>query len=165
MTQKEAIKFLSNTKVYVNGKSKEIQEKLFSLGFQWSYKGKQVICTDKPFIFVCNDMTMGYCDNMEYFMNQNTFREITADDILNIVIDKPKYRPFETADECWNEMLKHHPFGWLMNGKFKFRATIRCVAHNNNITLSNGSVFSFSETFDKYTFADGTPFGIKVEEE
>ena len=26
---------------------------------------------------------------------------------------EPKYRPFETKEECWNEMLKHQPFGWL----------------------------------------------------
>lgn len=163
MTQKEAIKFLSNTKVYVNGKSKEIQEKLFSLGFQWHYKGKQVIYTEKPFIFVCTGMETGYCDNMEYFMNQNTFREITVDDILNIVIDKPKYRPFETADECWNEMLKHHPFGWLVNLKYEYRVASRHLA-NNAISLSNGSSHKFSEVFEEYTFADGTPFGIKVEE-
>lgn len=32
-----------------------------------------------------------------------------------------KYRPFKTKEECWNEMMKHHPFGWLkskMNGRF-----------------------------------------------
>ena len=36
MTRKEAVEFLANTKVYVNGKSKEIQKKLFSLGHEWS---------------------------------------------------------------------------------------------------------------------------------
>ena len=42
MTREEAISFLDNTKVYVQGKSKEIQEKLFSLGFQWKFDGKKV---------------------------------------------------------------------------------------------------------------------------
>ena len=27
---------------------------------------------------------------------------------------EPKYRPFESLEECWQEMLKHQPFGWLM---------------------------------------------------
>ena len=27
------------------------------------------------------------------------------------------YRPFETKEECWNEMLKHQPFGWLKSKK------------------------------------------------
>lgn len=33
-----------------------------------------------------------------------------------------KYRPFNDAEECWQEMLKHQPFGWLKDdvGKFKF---------------------------------------------
>ena len=26
---------------------------------------------------------------------------------------EPKYRPFNSQEECWNEMLKHQPFGWL----------------------------------------------------
>ena len=25
----------------------------------------------------------------------------------------PKYRPFKTHGECWNEMLKHNQFGWI----------------------------------------------------
>ena len=29
----------------------------------------------------------------------------------------PKYRPFKTNGECWNEMLKHQPFGWVRNKK------------------------------------------------
>lgn len=24
-----------------------------------------------------------------------------------------KYRPFKDAEECWTEMLKHQPFGWI----------------------------------------------------
>ena len=35
MTKEEAKEMLTNTKVYVNGKSKEIQEKLFEIGFKW----------------------------------------------------------------------------------------------------------------------------------
>ena len=30
---------------------------------------------------------------------------------------KPKYRPFKDAEECWTEMLNHHPFGWLNGDK------------------------------------------------
>ena len=30
---------------------------------------------------------------------------------------EPKYRPFKTQEECWNEMLKHQPFWWLKNKK------------------------------------------------
>ena len=24
-----------------------------------------------------------------------------------------KYRPFKNVEECWQEMLKHQPFGWI----------------------------------------------------
>lgn len=75
----------------------------------------------------------------------------------------PKYRPFKDAEECWQEMLKHQPFGWLVNLKYKYRVASRHVA-DNTITLSNGSSHKFSEVFEEYTFVDGTPFGIKEEE-
>ena len=26
---------------------------------------------------------------------------------------EPKYRPFKDAEECWQEMQKHQPFGWV----------------------------------------------------
>ena len=26
---------------------------------------------------------------------------------------EPKYRPFKDAEECWQDMQKHQPFGWL----------------------------------------------------
>ena len=26
---------------------------------------------------------------------------------------EPKYRPFKTKEECWQEMMKHQPFGWV----------------------------------------------------
>ena len=27
-----------------------------------------------------------------------------------------KYRPFKNKKECWEEMLKHQPFGWVKDG-------------------------------------------------
>ena len=38
---------------------------------------------------------------------------------------EPKHRPFKTQEECWNEMLKHEPFGWVKN-MCKY-LTITCV--------------------------------------
>ena len=76
------------------------------------------------------------------------------------------YRPFQTQEECWNEMLKHQPFGWLKDIKKQEKVHIGCVFEirdNVLITLnikpcdSKGS----SDFFRNYTFADGTPFGIK----
>ena len=52
MTQKEIEKFLADTKVYVNGKSKEIQEKLFSLGYKWCDGYTEVEDTESPFLYI-----------------------------------------------------------------------------------------------------------------
>ena len=72
---------------------------------------------------------------------------------------EPKYRPFKDADECWNEMLKHQPFGWV-KGAFGEYATIDFV--NECGTARHGSAaWDFKKSFDDVVFADGTPFGIK----
>lgn len=159
MTREEAIKFLSNTKVYVNGKSKEVQEKLFSLGFQWQCKGKQILNTDMPFLFAWNDMNICYSNDMEHFV-ESDFKEITVNDILNIVIDKPEYRPFKDAEECWQEMLKHQPFGWIKDSS-EYLNNIQFVSDRYITASSRDTVFS--KALNEYIFADGLPFGIKEE--
>ena len=91
---------------------------------------------------------------------------------------EPKYRPFETKKECWNEMLKHQPFGWIYS---KNRSCYYCIisVEKDRIELSpreqsrsegrlkefylkNYHCF-FEEALElfKITFADGSPFGIK----
>ena len=92
-------------------------------------------------------------------------------DILSKYRIKPevKYRPFETKEECWNEMLKHQPFGWLKSIKKQEKVHIGRVFEVKDfalITLSiNESINNNSSYFfNEYTFADGTPFGIKKEE-
>lgn len=76
---------------------------------------------------------------------------------------KPKYRPFKNQEECWNEMLKHQPFGWI-----KYGESI-CNIHNiysDSITISAyEELYSheFNISFVNSTFVDGTPFGIKEE--
>lgn len=172
MTREEAISFLDNTKVYVQGKSKEIQEKLFSLGFQWKFDGKKVCHEEKPFLFLWEDMELSYGSDMERF-TKKAFREITANDILNIIIDEPKYRPFKNAEECWQEMQKHQPFGWITlqcGQKSGSKASIIKLTDNCFYFVSDGSGIChnlYNYEFDKHfwLFADGTPFGIKVEEE
>ena len=81
---------------------------------------------------------------------------------------EPKYRPFKTQKECWNEMLKHQPFGWLKSIRKQEKVHIGRVEDEDNmlITLSinEGINYSSSYLFDKYTFDDGTPFGIREEE-
>mgnify|MGYP000056572712 CR=1 FL=1 len=75
-----------------------------------------------------------------------------------------KYRPFKDAEECWQEMLKHQPFGWV---KMKDRESgyyiLKGIANQVVIGL-NETPFSYKKVFEDYIFVDGTPFGVKVEE-
>ena len=82
---------------------------------------------------------------------------------------EPKYRPFDTKEECWNEMLKHQPFGWLKSIKKTRKVQIGRVFEVDGyvlITLSIKEGFAYSShcIFNEYTFDDGTPFGVKEEE-
>lgn len=68
---------------------------------------------------------------------------------------QPKYRPFKGTEECWKEMQKHQPFGWLKverGSHFNY-----CIIH------SVDNAMNFKNRFDSHTFADGQPFGILEE--
>lgn len=73
---------------------------------------------------------------------------------------EPMYRPFANADECWQEMLKHKPFGWV---KYR-KAFISLITEVSLNCVSIGKNYYFKEAREVFTFADGTPFGIKEEE-
>lgn len=77
---------------------------------------------------------------------------------------EPKYRPFKNAEECWQEMLKHQPFGYTYDRFNDIRDSITKVATTGVSYDSPTVVISFEEIFDRFVFADGLPFGIKEEE-
>ena len=77
---------------------------------------------------------------------------------------EPKYRPFANAEECWEEMQKHQPFGWLKDKNDGHLTLITVVDNEGMMVLSGNKGWDFLGIFKTYTFADGTPFGIKVEE-
>ena len=74
-----------------------------------------------------------------------------------------KYRPFQSQEECWNEMLKHQSLGWV-----RYDDSITAIQNiaPEGITVNDGiktSNFYFEECLMNMKFADGTPFGIKEE--
>ena len=73
-----------------------------------------------------------------------------------------KYRQFANAEECWQEMQKHQPFGYTYDRFNGIRDCITKVA-TAGVSYDSPTVISFEEVFDKFVFADGVPFGIKVE--
>ena len=76
------------------------------------------------------------------------------------------YRQFKDAKECWNEMQKHQPFGWIKpNGddtisKFMLIDSLM----DEVVTVRTNIRFNYHELLEHYTFADRTPFGI-IEED
>ena len=102
----------------------------------------------KP-IEVLLDSEWGEVDLNEYSFDENESYRIKK---------TPKYRSFKNAKECFNEMQKHQPIGWLYwNNVF---------GHIPEIGVGyvefDSCVYSFVEAFNKgFIFADGQPFGIK----
>ena len=80
---------------------------------------------------------------------------------------EPTYRPFNDAEECWQEMQKHQPFGWLKDMENNRRIVITAVEdeidYEGRMRINSNP--NWDLIFDSFTFADGAPFGVKGEEE
>ena len=74
---------------------------------------------------------------------------------------KPRYRPFKSQEECWNEMLKHQPFGWVKEISSEILYLINGISDMSIVIMED--INSFKEAMNIYEFKDGTPFGIKEE--
>lgn len=74
---------------------------------------------------------------------------------------EPKYRPFKDAEEYWKEMKNHQPFGYIIDKTTKLFSNIGMLDNRGILTLCTQYSCSLKESFNRYTFADGTPFGIK----
>lgn len=87
--------------------------------------------------------------------------EFEGHKILHRIKPESKYRPFKTKEECWNEMLKHQPFGWVKEISSEMLYLINGVSDMSIVIMEN--INSFKEAMNIYEFKDGTPFGIKEE--
>lgn len=87
MTKAEAVKMLKNRKVYVAGKSAEIQKKLFWLGLKWcDDDDTNISYVDRPFLYIYRDQ-IAWGENMVDFV-ESEFKEISAEEILSIDVDE-----------------------------------------------------------------------------
>lgn len=92
-------------------------------------------------------------------VNEIGLREFSENPELYRIKPETKYRPFKYAKECWKEMQKHQPFGWVKinSNDFNIITALNTYVYLNDISIS------YIDAFDNYTFADGTPFGVKIE--
>ena len=74
---------------------------------------------------------------------------------------EPKYRPFKSKEECWNEMLKHQPFGWVKEISSEMLYLINGISDMSIVIMEN--IDSFKEAMNIYEFKDGAPFGVMEE--
>ena len=117
-------------------------------------------------------------DEIQYRNNYNEWIDVKTGEGLCFtrpsscyrIKPEPKYRPFRSREECWDEMLKHQPFGWLKSKENEFCINIGEVSWKEGygdvvITFYTSKPFSLysNVAYREYTFADGTPFGIKEE--
>lgn len=86
-------------------------------------------------------------------------------DVKYRIKPEPKYRPFKTQEECWNEMLKHQPFGWLrIKGTDEYCDIAKIFDYSGETKLKVAAcIYTLPQLFDSFIFTDGTPFGIKDE--
>ena len=88
--------------------------------------------------------------------------EYEGQKIKHRIKPEPKYRPFKSQEECWNEMKKHHPFGWVRSKKCNALLWNVTSINKDDITIIC-DYYKFHRAFECYEFTDGAPFGIKEE--
>ena len=159
MSRKEAINFLKNTKTKVGDPvtSREMQKKLFSLGFTWVSGSTVVENTDCYFIIIGDDTFMVSL-SADYW-NRIGNKEINVNDIINMKVNNGGKRPFADDEECFKEMLLHYPFGWV---KTKDAYTQVKQLKKDRVELINGKEIVYSKAFDEIEFTDGGTFGIET---
>lgn len=111
-------------------------------------------------------------DEIQYRNNYNEWIDVKTGEGLCFtrpsscyrIKPEPKYRTFKNVEECWQEMLQHRPFGWIKSnedGHYAMVTTVDDIEGEKYIAISGNNLWSFDDTINNYTFADGTPFGIK----
>ncbi len=89
------------------------------------------------------------------------FEDLAESNVAYRIKPEPKYRSFKNAEECWNEMKKHQPFGWI---KVKNSNCYKFLAAVQNIGIYSVGKCAYETGFKNFTFADGAPFGILEKE-
>ena len=125
-------------------------------------EGRVIECRTKPSSLKGSDTPNEWTEMKELVLWNNIEYRIKPES---------KYRPFKNTDECWQEMLKHQPFGWIkkISGHRNFLYIMEL--YSTGIVINDvdnfGGFKNLIKTYDfafaKTTFADGTPFGIKEE--
>lgn len=61
---------------------------------------------------------------------------------------EPKYRPFTNADECWQEMQKHQPFGWIkdkQDGSYVLITNVNDDEDSGGMSINSNGGWNFGD--------------------
>lgn len=131
----------------------EVKEMLSIL--QAYAEGKVIECRTKPSAVEGTDVPNDWTEMKEIeFWNNTEYR----------IKPEPTYRPFANTEECWAEMLKHQPFGWIKSKEDGSRSLITLIISEENIDINCIGGFNSDKIMKSFTFADGAVFGILEEE-
>jgi len=127
---------------------------------------KNPYTTDYPWVMISHN---GYDTEVESYQIDGTYSSSPylegIEDIedWNIVehlpdctgfdwVPKPVYRPFANAAE-----FAPHRDRWLLSGSERLK-----VIWYSDVSLCSTKFWCWKEAFHKFTFEDGTPFGVRV---
>lgn len=107
------------------------------------------------------EFNKGWRDETQW---EETEELICRDIFVYRIKPEPKYRPFANAKECLQEMMKYQPFGWITSqGAFFYIIYIEDKLFGYGSACGTILHIKFNDVLKRFTFADGTPFGIKEE--
>ena len=79
---------------------------------------------------------------------------------------KSKYRPYRNLKECLHDMKNHEPFGYIREKQKGDSGLIIGTSEGEHeyLKLSVTSIRQLKTVCERYTYFDGRPFGIRLEE-
>jgi hypothetical protein len=131
-----------------------IEAKEFYPIMQAFAEGRIIECRTKPSFIEGSDVPNDWTEMTEIeFWNNTEYR----------IKPESKFRPFNTEEECWQEIRKHEPFikyKVIESSKDVYLIIQRIKTDGIETDVER---LDFEMAFEWFTFADGTPFGVKLE--
>lgn len=173
LTKQQFREKFKDVKVFVNGKSKEIQQQLFKADIGWAQTGSKEILrrSDIVFLFIekitrANIIDVSWSCNMKTFTDC-IYKEVTADEILDVEIVDDEYEVKEqTREAIINAWLARDEDGSLYlhytePGKID---KLRCwVSSLSSSTVSSSILTIPSSLFPSIKWTDEKPTEVEVQ--
>ena len=107
-------------------------------------EGRVIECRTKPSVVECSDIPNDWTEMAEIEFWNNTEYRIKQDSKA-----EAKYRPFKNVEECWAEMKKHQPFGWIKSKEDGSRSLITLIISEENIDINTIASMAKNVNFNR----------------